>query len=56
MRKILIIGGANGIGLAVALAFANKGDNVFIVDKSKPAVEVPDNIHYEELQQADKNR
>lgn len=46
MKKALIVGGANGIGLAIALQL--KGyDCVYIVDKVAPAVAVPHHISFE---------
>lgn len=41
MRKVLIVGGANGIGLAIATELAKKDDveKVYIVDKSTVAEE-----------------
>lgn len=44
MKKALIVGGANGIGLAIAFILAGRSDveNVFIVDKANVA---PENMH-----------
>ena len=38
MRKALIVGGANGIGLAIATELAGRSDfgNIYIVDKAQP--------------------
>lgn len=47
MKKALIIGGANGIGLSVALELAARGYAVTVADKSKIAVHlIPENISY----------
>ena len=42
MRKALVVGGANGIGLSIAVALASREDfdKVCIVDRAMPAVEV----------------
>ena len=36
MKNVLIVGGANGIGLSIATEMANRKDceNIYIVDKS----------------------
>lgn len=41
MRKVLIVGGANGIGLSIATEYARRNDveKVYIVDKSSVSVE-----------------
>ena len=39
MRKAVVIGGSNGIGLAVACKLAREGKHVIIVDKCKPDIE-----------------
>ncbi len=44
MKKALVVGGANGIGLAIAFVLAERSDveNVYIVDKANVA---PENMH-----------
>ncbi len=44
MKKALIIGGANGIGLAVALKLSATVGHVTIVDRQKPDCELPENV------------
>lgn len=42
MRKALVVGGANGIGLSIAVALASRDDfeKVYIVDRAMPAGDV----------------
>lgn len=40
MRKAVIVGGSNGIGLAIAKVYMDKGYCALIVDKSEPDVKV----------------
>ena len=42
MRKALVVGGANGIGLSIAVSFASREDydTVYIVDRALPADEM----------------
>ena len=42
MRKALVVGGDNGIGLSIAVAFASRDDfeKVYIVDRAVPAADV----------------
>lgn len=48
MSKTLVIGGANGIGLAIAIELAKAEDStVVIIDRTEPEVELPGNITYE---------
>ena len=48
MSKSLVIGGANGIGLAIAVELAKADDSsVVIIDRVQPDEELPDNITYE---------
>ena len=49
MKTALIIGGANGIGLAVELSFANLCKKVIIVDRKSPQIELPENIDVKEV-------
>lgn len=44
MKTALVIGGASGIGLAVAIQLASKYDEVFIADRKRPNVSLPENI------------
>lgn len=45
--KSLVIGGAHGIGLAVALTLAESCEKVIIVDKSEPEVKLPSNVIFD---------
>lgn len=47
MREALIIGGSRGIGLNVALQLADIYSKITIIDKSKPTINLPENIEYE---------
>ena len=48
MSKTIVIGGANGIGLAIAIQLAKaEGSNVIIVDRVQPEMELPGNVTYE---------
>lgn len=44
MKTALVIGGASGIGLAVAIQLAKKYENVLIADRKKPQHSLPVNI------------
>lgn len=47
MKKALVIGGSNGIGLAIALQLAERGTaQVVIIDKDEPAVPLPANVTF----------
>lgn len=47
MKKALVIGGSNGIGLAIALQLAERGAaQVIIIDKDEPAVPLPANVTF----------
>lgn len=47
MKKALVIGGSNGIGLAIALQLAERGAaQVVIVDKDEPAEPLPANVTF----------
>ena len=47
MKQALVIGGSNGIGLAIALQLAERHSGpVVIVDKDEPAVELPANVSF----------
>lgn len=48
MSKTLVIGGANGIGLAIAIELAKAAaSTVVIIDRVEPELELPGNITYE---------
>lgn len=47
-KTALVIGGGNGIGLAIAMQMAAQGNNVIIVDKVSPSVELPGNVHFDQ--------
>lgn len=49
MNKSLIIGGSNGIGLAIALELSKESQEVIIVDKTSPDIELPRNIAFEKV-------
>ena len=42
-KKVLVIGGSNGIGLAIALELSKRCSKVVIVDKVEPSIELPEN-------------
>lgn len=44
MKKALVIGGANGIGLAMALLLAKEYEQVTIIDKVSSNMEMPNNV------------
>lgn len=44
MKKALVIGGANGIGLAIALLLAKEYEQVTIIDKVGSNMEMPNNV------------
>ena len=47
MKKALVIGGSNGIGLAIALQLAERGAaQVVIIDKDEPAVLLPAGVAF----------
>ena len=46
MKKCLVIGGSNGIGLSIALQLAQDAQSVAIVDREKPDATLPPNILY----------
>jgi glycerol-3-phosphate cytidylyltransferase len=47
MKKALVIGGSNGIGLAIALQLAERGAaQVIIIDKDEPTVPLPANVTF----------
>lgn len=49
MKTALVIGGANGIGLAVALQLSKLCKDVLIVDRRRPEVSLPSNIRLLEI-------
>lgn len=46
MKKGVVIGGSNGIGLGVALVFAEFCEQVIVIDRLEPNVPLPNNIHF----------
>lgn len=44
-NKSLVVGGSNGIGLAVALMLA-KNSHVVIIDRTRPDAELPENVEF----------
>lgn len=42
--KALVVGGGNGIGLAVTMKLSQKCDKVVVLDKSEPEIGVPENV------------
>ena len=56
MSKSLVIGGANGIGLAIAIELAKaEASTVVIIDRVEPEIELPVNIIYEYGNLLDRN-
>lgn len=49
MNKCLVIGGSNGIGLSMALQLVTNTQEVVIVDRVQPAVEMPSNVSYRQV-------
>lgn len=49
MKSALVIGGANGIGLAMAIEFAHICETVVIADRIAPTSAIPANISYHEV-------
>lgn len=47
MSKALVIGGANGIGLAVSLQLCKTHDQVIIIDRAYPRHSLPKNVSFE---------
>lgn len=48
MKHALLIGGSNGIGLAITLQLATQCEQITIVDKSAPAIELPHNVNFQQ--------
>ncbi|MEG2599804.1 MAG: SDR family NAD(P)-dependent oxidoreductase [Muribaculaceae bacterium] len=48
-NKALIIGGSNGIGLAIAIELALKNTLVTIIDKVEPSIQTPNNIFFQKI-------
>lgn len=42
--KALVVGGGNGIGLAVTMKLSQECDEVVILDKSEPEISIPENV------------
>ncbi len=50
MKKSLVIGGSNGIGLAIALQLAKQYSvHVVILDKDEPGIQLPEQVSYRYL-------
>lgn len=49
MKNALIIGGTNGIGLAIAINLAEKYDKVYILGRHKPNIKLCENIIFEKF-------
>ncbi len=49
MKHSLIIGGANGIGLSVALLMARNYKSVTIIDRIEPSIKLPANIKFTQI-------
>lgn len=49
MRNALVVGGSNGIGMAIALELAAMYESVTIVDKATPDITLPSNIALREV-------
>ena len=47
LKRALVIGGSNGIGLAIAQELARSYDCIYIVDKAKPNIQLPLNTRFE---------
>lgn len=45
MKNALIVGGANGIGLSMALNLVNY-NKIYVLDIERPKIDLPDNIEY----------
>ena len=46
MKKCLVVGGSNGIGLAISLQLAQVAEHVTISDRAEPSVALPNNMSY----------
>ena len=46
MKECLVIGGSNGIGLAISLHLAKAAEHVTIVDRVEPDGQLPENVSY----------
>ena len=49
MKSALLVGGSNGIGMAIALELAAMYERVTIVDKVIPTIALPTNIAVKEI-------
>lgn len=49
MKTALVIGGTNGLGLAMAIKLSYKYDKVYILGRHKPDINLPHNIIYEKF-------
>ena len=49
MKRAMIVGGSNGIGMAIALELAAMCEAVTIVDRVLPNIVLPNNIAFKEI-------
>lgn len=49
MNKCLVVGGSNGIGLAISLQLAQVAEHVTIVDRAEPSVTLLSNMSYQRV-------
>lgn len=50
MKKALVIGGSNGIGLSIALRLAERNDSlIHIVDRVAPEMQLPENVCFKQV-------
>lgn len=49
MRSALVVGGSNGIGMTIALELAVMYEEVTIIDKAVPDIDLPTNISFKEI-------
>lgn len=49
MKNVLVIGGASGIGLAVAMKLAYNCEKVLVADRKSPLIKLPANISFIEV-------
>lgn len=49
MKKALIIGGSNGIGLAIAIELSKLCSSLIIADKVEPEINIPDNMKFDKI-------
>lgn len=49
MKKALIIGGSNGIGLAIAVELSKLCSSLIIADKVEPEINLPENMKFDKI-------